>query len=216
MHHGRVGAVSDAQREYLGDILNSSNHLLQLINDILDLSKIEAGRMEFYPEPVDLALLIGEVRDSVRSLAANKHLTVETHVAPDCVGVEVDPGKLKQVLYNFLSNALKFTHDGGRIEIRASLESAEEVRLEVHDCGVGIRSEDLGMLFTEFRQLDSSAAKRHQGTGLGLALTKRIVEGQGGRVGVDSQLGKGSTFYALLPRVAHIMSSTSSETGSRP
>jgi PAS domain S-box-containing protein len=201
MQHGRVGAVSDTQREYLGDILNSSNHLLQLINDILDLSKIEAGRMDFFPEPIDLPQLVGEVRDSIRAVAAAKRIAIEVNIERDCVGLELDPAKLKQVLYNYVSNALKFTEDGGRVTISARLEGSESFRLEVTDSGIGIHADDLGKLFTEFRQLDASAAKRHQGTGLGLALTKRIVEGQSGHVGVESTWGNGSTFFAVLPRV---------------
>jgi PAS domain S-box-containing protein len=201
MQHGRVGAVSDIQREYLGDILNSSSHLLQLINDILDLSKVEAGRMDFYPEPVDLPQLVGEVRDSIRAVAAAKRIVIEVKIDRQCVGLELDPAKLKQVLYNYVSNALKFTEDGGRVTIAARLEGADNFRLDVTDTGIGIRADDLGKLFTEFRQLDASAAKRHQGTGLGLALTKRIVESQAGRVGVESTWGVGSTFFAVLPRI---------------
>jgi len=213
MYHGRVGPMSDAHREYLGDILNSSNHLLQLINDVLDLSKIEAGRMEFYPEPVVLAQLIGEVRDSVRALAASKRITLTIEVSPQCVDIQLDPGKLKQVLYNYLSNALKFTGDGGRVRVSAQLEDPRHLRIEVSDTGSGIRAEDLPKLFTEFQQLDASAAKRHQGTGLGLALTKRIVVGQGGRVGVSSTFGEGSTFFAILPRVFGASAGTTTTQG---
>jgi protein-histidine pros-kinase len=213
MYHGRVGAVSDTHREYLGDILSSSNHLLQLINDVLDLSKIEAGRMEFYPEPIDLPQLIGEVRDSVRALSASKRIALKVEVSATCVGIELDPNKLKQVLYNYLSNALKFTDEGGRVAMNARLEDEAHLRIEVSDTGSGIRAEDLPKLFTEFQQLDASAAKRHQGTGLGLALTRRIVEGQGGRVGVHSTFGEGSTFFAVLPRVAAVSSSGSAPRG---
>ena len=201
MHAGRVGAVSDEQREYLGDILTSSNHLLQLINDVLDLSKVEAGRMEFFPEPIDLPQLIGEVRDTVRAMAAAKQIKLEVEVADDCIGLELDRAKLKQLLYNYVSNALKFTSECGRVRICARLEDAQHVRFAVEDTGVGIRPDDVSKLFVEFRQLDASAAKKHQGTGLGLALTKRIVEAQAGWVGVESAWGQGSTFFAVLPRV---------------
>jgi PAS domain S-box-containing protein len=204
MHYGRVGAISDQQREYLGDILSSSSHLLQLINDVLDLSKVESGCMEFAPEPVDLPQLIGEVRDMFRGLSASKQIAVETIVARDCVGIELDAAKMKQVLFNYVSNGLKFTEPGGRLIISAQLDDPDHLRLEVSDTGIGIRAGDIASLFAEFRQLDASTTKRHQGTGLGLALSKRIVEAQGGHVGVRSEWGVGSTFTAVLPRVSTI------------
>jgi signal transduction histidine kinase len=200
--HGKVGQVSPKQQEFLGDILRSSNHLLQLINDVLDLAKVEAGKMEFHPEPIELAQLVGEVRNILRAVAANKQLEIDTAIDEKCGDLELDPAKLKQVLYNYLSNALKFTPDKGRVFIRARAEGPDQFRVEVQDTGIGIRPEDVSNLFTEFRQLDSSASKKYQGTGLGLALTKRIVEAQGGRVGVESSLGEGSTFFAVLPRRA--------------
>jgi len=202
LHDGKVGAVSDRQKEFLGDVLTSSQHLLQLINDVLDLSKIEAGKMEFRPEPADMAKLAGEVRDILRTLAAGKRIRVETDVTRLLGDVVIDPARFKQVLYNFVSNALKFTPDEGRVAIRVKPEGAEKFRLEVEDTGIGVRPEDLSKLFSEFRQLDAGMAKKHGGTGLGLALTKRIVEAQGGRVGVESTPGKGSLFYAVLPRAA--------------
>src|SRR5207237_1290138 len=201
MHGGKVGPVSDPHKEYLGDILTSSRHLLQLINDVLDLARVEAGRMEFHPEPVDLAKLVGEVRDGLRTLAAAKRIQVKTQIDPGLTGVTADPAKLKQLLYNYLSNALKFTPEGGQVTRRARPEAADTYRLEVEDTGIGIRPEDLGRLFVEFQQLDAGAAKKYQGTGLGLALTKRIVEAQGGQVGVRSAPGTGSIFFAVLPRV---------------
>jgi signal transduction histidine kinase len=179
---------------------------LQLINDILDLSKVEAGRMEFFPEAIDLPQLVGEVRDSLRALAAAKHIALQVQISPDCTGLNLDAAKLKQVLYNYLSNALKFTPEGGRITITAAADGLDHFQIAVADTGVGISADDLPKLFSEFSQLDSSPAKRHQGTGLGLALTKRIVMSQGGEVGVESKLGEGSTFYARLPRVPSAMS----------
>jgi PAS domain S-box-containing protein len=202
MHDGKVGPVSEEHREYLGDILASSRHLLQLINDILDLSKVESGKMDFYPEAIDVAKLVGEVRDILRTLAAEKRIAIDVTVEPAVSEVFADPSKLKQVLYNYLSNALKFTPDEGRIRVAVLTETSETFRLEVQDTGIGIRSEDLARLFVEFQQLDASAAKKYPGTGLGLALTKRIVEAQSGRVGVESEVGKGSTFFAVLPRIA--------------
>jgi PAS domain S-box-containing protein len=205
MHDGKVGAVSAEHREYLGDILTSSRHLLQLINDVLDLAKVEAGKIELHPEPVDLAQLIGEVRDILRTLAAQKRITIEVAVAPEVATIVADPARLKQVLYNYLSNALKFSPDEGRVSVRAVPEGEREFRIEVEDTGIGIKPEDLSRLFAEFQQLDASKVKKYAGTGLGLALTRRIVEAQLGRVGVESTPGKGSIFYAVLPRVTVVV-----------
>jgi len=201
MHRGKVGPVSAEHQEYLGDILTSSRHLLQLINDVLDLAKVESGKMEFRPEPVDLAQLLAEVRDVLRGLAVSKRVRLETQVDTDAAAVIVDPSRIKQILYNYLSNAIKFTAGEGKVSVRISVEGANHFRIDVADTGVGISPENLARLFVEFQQLDSSAAKRYQGTGLGLALTKRLVDAQGGRVEVMSTLGQGSTFSAILPRV---------------
>jgi PAS domain S-box-containing protein len=201
MYDGKVGPVLTEHKEYLGDILTSARHLLQLINDVLDLSKVESGKMEFRPEPVDLTRLVGEARDIVRTLAAQKRIPIEIKIDPALTGIISDPAKLKQILYNYVSNAIKFTPDGGRVEIRIKPEGTEMFRMEVEDTGIGIRPEDMGRLFVEFQQLDSSMAKKYPGTGLGLALTKRIVETQGGKVEVKSRPGQGSVFSATLPRV---------------
>ncbi len=202
MHDGKVGAVSSDHKEYLGDILMSSGHLLQLINDVLDLAKVESGKTELRPEPVELEKLINDVRDIVRTLIAEKRIRLVCEVDANVENIIADPAKLKQVLYNFLSNALKFTPEDGSVTVRVLPEGPDHFRLEVADSGIGIRAEDFDRLFVEFQQLDASAAKKFQGTGLGLALTRRIVEAQGGHVGVTSTLGKGSTFSAVLPRVA--------------
>jgi len=200
LHAGKAGALSPTQVEYLGDILTSSRHLLQLINDVLDLAKIEAGRLDVRPEPVDLLRLTSEVRDILRGLATDKGVSISVDVDEQLEGIVTDPRIFKQILYNYLSNAIKFTQAAGTI--RVSIEAASEKKLvvRVSDTGVGIRQEDLGSLFQEFRQLEYGADRKHPGTGLGLALTKRIVEAQGGTVAVDSVLGRGSVFSAELPR----------------
>lgn len=200
IHDGKAGAVTPDQKEYLEDILTSSQHLLQLINDVLDLSKVESGKMEFRPEPIDLVKLTAEVGDILRTIAAKKRIVLETHVDPSLSDVVADPSKLKQVLYNYLSNALKFTPEEGRVELRVLPEGEDFFLIEVEDSGIGIAPEDISKLFVEFQQLDASAAKKYAGTGLGLALTKRIVEAQGGRVGVESRPREGSVFFAVLPR----------------
>lgn len=201
LHAGKLGPINERQREFLGDIVTSSRHLLALINDVLDLSKVEAGKMEFHPEAVELGALAQGVVDILRELATTRRIRVELDLSPELGILVVDPARLKQVLYNYLSNALKFTPEEGRVVLRARPEGAEHFRLEVEDTGVGIHPEDLGRLFSAFQQLDSGPSKRHAGTGLGLALTQRIVTGQGGRVGVRSTPGVGSVFFAVLPRV---------------
>ncbi|HKI86823.1 MAG TPA: response regulator [Thermoanaerobaculia bacterium] len=200
MHSGKLGAVADDHQEYLGDILTSARHLLQLINDILDLSKIEAGKSTFRPELIDLAATVGEARDIVRGLSAGKRIRIETEIDPAIGAVVTDPAKLKQVLYNFLSNAIKFTPEGGTVTVRVNSAGEDGFRVEVEDTGIGIRAADLPKLFTEFEQLEAGADKHYAGTGLGLALTRKIVEAQGGRVGVESQYREGSVFFAVLPR----------------
>ncbi|MET0339952.1 MAG: response regulator [Polyangiales bacterium] len=190
-------------REFLGDILNSGRHLLRLINDVLDLAKIEAGKMEFRPEPTDLTRVVSEVLDVLRPVAQQGEIRLHQHVDPDIGEVLIDPGRLKQVFYNYLSNALKFTPPGGRVEVRVRAHGSHEFRLEVEDDGIGIDALGIKRLFIEFEQLDHGITKRHAGTGLGLALTKRIVESQGGTVDVRSTLGKGSVFSAVLPVHAH-------------
>jgi len=197
---GKLGPVSPEHKEFLGDILNSGRHLLQLINDVLDLAKVEAGRLEFRPEPIDLEKLVHEVTEVLGAVAAGKRIRLETQVA-SLGQVRVDPSKLKQVLYNYLSNALKFTPEEGRVIVRVKPEGADRFRLEVEDTGIGIGPEDIGRLFVEFQRPESSVAQKDQGAGLGLALTKRLVEAQGGRVGVESTPGKGSVFHAVLPRL---------------
>ena len=202
LHDGAVDPSSPQHQEFLGDILASGRHLLQLINDILDLAKIEAGKLEFRPERIELAKLLGEVVATLRTTAAGKQLRVELACDPEIGEVVIDPSRLKQVAYNFLSNAIKFTPERGLVTVRARPEDATSWRLEVEDTGVGISDDDQRRLFLEFEQLEAGVAKRHQGTGLGLALTRRLVEAQGGSVGVRSKHGAGSTFHAVLPRTA--------------
>jgi PAS domain S-box-containing protein len=201
LHDGQVDPDSPQHQEFLGDILTSGRHLLQLINDVLDLAKVEAGKLDFRPERIDVGKLINEVVAITRTTAAAKKITVQTELA-DLGDVVVDPNRFKQVAYNYVSNALKFTPEGGRVTIRTRADGDDAFRIEVEDTGVGIEQADLARLFVEFQQLDGGAAKRHQGTGLGLALTRRLVEAQSGSVGVSSTPGKGSVFHASLPRVS--------------
>jgi signal transduction histidine kinase len=203
MHDGKLGPVAANHKEYLGDVLSSAKHLLSLINDILDLSKVESGKVEFRPEPGKLSKIVGEVKDIVRALAFKKQISIKVEIDSAVEDLIIDPARLKQVLYNYISNALKFTDEHGRITVRAAPIQDDQFCIEVEDTGIGIPVEQTERLFVEFQQLDSTSAKKYPGTGLGLALVKRIVEAQGGRVGVRSVSGEGSTFYAVLPRVCH-------------
>jgi protein-histidine pros-kinase len=200
LHSGRAGALAPDHHEYVGDILTSSRHLLQLINDVLDLAKVESGRMDFRVEEVDLAKIVAEVKDTVRGLASERRVKLVVSVHPSVTVANIAPRAFKQVLYNYLSNAIKFTHEGGQVDIIVSPgDSPDTFRLDVRDTGIGIAARDIPLLFNEFRQIDAGPNKRYQGTGLGLALTKRIVEAQGGSVGVVSETDRGSTFSAILP-----------------
>jgi PAS domain S-box-containing protein len=192
---------SPKHQAYLGHIATSGRHLLQLINDVLDLSKVESGKFEFYPEPVQLPQLVQEVVGVLQGAMERKHLQLQLALDPTLGTLVLDPARLKQALYNYLSNAIKFTPEGGQVAVLARPEGARRWRLEVQDSGIGIAAADLPRLFREFQQLDAGYGKQHAGTGLGLALTRRLVEAQGGSVGVRSTLGQGSVFHLVLDRV---------------
>jgi PAS domain S-box-containing protein len=197
---GAVPVDSDKHRQFLGHIGTSGRHLLQLINDVLDLSKVESGKFEFVPEPVHLPALVQEVRDILDPSLQRKQLDFTVELDPEVHELVLDPARLRQVLYNYVSNAIKFTPARGRVTVRARPEGAEHVRIEVEDTGIGIAEDNLARLFVEFQQLDAGLDKSHQGTGLGLALTRRLVQAQGGSVGVYSQPGIGSVFHLVLRR----------------
>ena len=197
---GAVPPSSAKHGVFLGHIAASGHHLLQLINDVLDLSKVEAGKLDFNPEPVHLPRLVAEVLAVLHTGMLHKHLTVDTVIDASLTDLVLDGARLKQVLYNYLSNAIKFTPAGGHITVHALAEGATHLRIEVQDTGIGIAEVDLPRLFTEFQQLDGGYSKQHQGTGLGLALTRRLVAAQGGRTGVRSAPGLGSVFWLVLPR----------------
>ena len=213
------GDLNDRQLKYSNNILNSGRHLLQLINDILDLAKVEAGRVELMCNTFAVAKAMSEVQAIVKTLAHKKHITLEFTVAPDRPELFADEAKFKQIMYNLLSNAIKFTPDGGRVTVTAAFQNETSGesgpgtgmampgagwRVAVSDTGIGIKAIDQERVFKEFEQVDSSYGRQQQGTGLGLALTKRLVEMHGGRIWVESAgvEGQGSTFTFLIPAPA--------------
>lgn len=191
------GEMNDKQEEYLRDILESGRHLLSLINDILDLSKVEAGRMELEVTDFDLPQAIENALILVRERAARRGIALNRTVDERLGEVRADERKIRQVVLNLLSNAIKFTPEGGRIEVRA-VPADECVEVSVSDTGVGIAPTDQEAVFEEFRQVGASLAKQ-EGTGLGLALCRKFVELHGGRIWVQSEVGRGSTFTFTLP-----------------
>jgi signal transduction histidine kinase len=191
------GDLNEKQEEYLNDIHASGQHLLSLINDILDLSKIEAGRMELELTDFDLPTAIDNALTLVRERAGRRGIALHQAADEELGQIRGDERKIKQVLLNLLSNAIKFTPDGGRIDVRAVAVDGS-VEVSVSDTGVGIAPEDQEAIFEEFRQV-GTAAKKVEGTGLGLALSRKFIELHGGRIWVQSQVGMGSTFTFTIP-----------------
>ena len=194
---GMAGALTGRQSEYLGDILDSGRHLLSLINDILDLAKVEAGRMELDVTTFSLPDALGNGVTMVRDRAKQHAIDLRLEISPDVDAISGDERKIKQIVFNLLSNAMKFTPDGGRVALSAERRDGE-IRVAVRDSGIGISTEDQGRIFEEFAQT-REGRRAAEGTGLGLTLTKRLVELHGGRIWVESEPGKGSTFTFSLP-----------------
>ena len=192
-----AGPLNDKQGRFVGHVRDGARHLLQLINDILDLSKIEAGQLELHCENFRIEEALPEVLSTCRPLAMAKSIQVEQRLTTG-LSVYADRVRFKQILYNLLSNAVKFTPKGGRIEIDCH-EGGGLVSISVKDTGIGIRPEDHAAVFEEFRQLEAGAEPAHEGTGLGLAITKRLVEQQGGTISLESAVGMGSRFTFSLP-----------------
>jgi signal transduction histidine kinase len=190
--------VTEEERsQFLTDVLSSGKHLLGLINEILDLAKIEAGKMELQIEPALMSDILESVQNTMRSLAVKKYidLRVESSELPE--PFPMDGARIKQVLLNLVGNAVKFTPEGGRVWVRADSEDGA-VRVEVGDTGPGIAPEDHERIFLEFQQAGRDAGKP-QGTGLGLALARKFVEMHGGKIWVESEVGKGSRFFFTIP-----------------
>jgi signal transduction histidine kinase len=197
------GELNARQELYATNILNSGNHLLALISDVLDLSRVEAGKIEIEPSLFRVGQMINASLAMFRERAVIKGIKLSEEVQPDAadINVEGDERRLKQVLYNLLSNAIKFTPEGGAVKVTAGVVETQErlIEVAVEDTGIGIKGQDMERLFTEFTQLDSSYTKEYEGAGLGLALSKKLVELHGGTIGLTSFFGKGSRFYFTIP-----------------
>jgi signal transduction histidine kinase len=196
LYDEKAGPLSDRQKAYTSDILSSGHHLLDLINEVLDLAKAEAGKITMIFRECDPRDVAFEVSETMRSLATVGGLSLKTDFANAPDRVVTDVARLRQILYNYLSNAIKFTKPGGTITLRIVREPNDCYRLEVTDTGIGIAETDMGQLFVDFSQIQPSQGG---GAGLGLALTKRLVEALGGTVGAASRWGVGSVFFAILP-----------------
>jgi signal transduction histidine kinase len=194
----RIGAqIPDLQKENLQKVLVSSEHLLSLINELLDLSKIEAGHMEVYAETFHLNDVVRMATSTVEPMLKDGRVRLVTEIAPDIPPLKTDRDKLKQAVLNLLSNAAKFT-ERGEIKVAAWQENGN-VKLTVSDTGIGMKQEALNYIFDEFRQADMSSTRKYGGTGLGLAIVKRFINLMGGEIAVESEVGKGSKFTITIP-----------------
>ena len=203
----KFGELNEFQEEYLNDVLNSSRHLLSLINDVLDLSKVEAGKLKLEPSEVDIKNLLESSLVMIKEKAMKQSIKLSTDIDGIPETVTADIRKLKQILYNLLSNAVKFTPNGGSITLGAQMGNGHTgrkwVEISVKDTGIGLAKEDYELVFDPFEQIESSKSRRFQGTGLGLALTKKFVNLHGGEIWVRSAgLNKGSTFVFTIPTIS--------------
>lgn len=195
---GMAGELNEKQLNFVDSILRSGESLLNLINDVLDLTKIESGRLDLHREPVDLRAALLGVLPVIKPRAADKRIKISTFLPTDLPPIEADPGKLNQVLLNLLTNGIKYSHENGSVSVEAR-PADDMVEIWVNDTGIGIANEDQGRVFQRFTQIDSSATRSQGGTGLGLAIVKELVELHGGTIRLQSKLGKGSSFIFTLP-----------------
>jgi signal transduction histidine kinase len=195
---GRLGELSPEQKNMVSMMERNTQSLIELVNDLLDASKLESGTMRLDVTSIDLRAVLDELRESMLPLAKEKGIMLEETLPADLPPVKADRAKLRRILFNLLSNALKFTQKGGRVEVRAEREDGN-VRIYVSDTGVGIAPEDVNRLFDKYEQARSRATRGEKGTGLGLYITRQLVELHGSEITVNSQLGKGSTFSFTLP-----------------
>jgi PAS domain S-box-containing protein len=195
-----IPTLSSDQQGYVQDILGSGTHLLQLINELLDISMIESGKAKFSPHAFEVTGVVTEVMASLRGSLDERGHQIETFIDPGLGAVTLDRLRFKEIMLNLVSNAIKFTDAGGRIEIRIEPQTTDRFQVRVRDWGIGIPPEGLTRLFRRFEQLDSGPARHFQGSGLGLYLTRRLVEMHGGSIAVESRVGDGSVFTVELPR----------------
>lgn len=195
---GLYGEINEKQDKYLGNIHKSGKHLLELINSILDLSKIEAGKMEFNPEKISFRNAVKEVENVIKPLAMKKGIDLSFSIEETLDEIIADRLKLKQILYNLLGNAIKFTPDKGAVLLKAKKDE-EVVTVVVKDTGIGIKEEELNLIFESFRQADGSHSRDFEGTGLGLTLTRKFIDMHGGQIRAESVEGEGSSFIFTLP-----------------
>jgi signal transduction histidine kinase len=193
------GELTPRQEEALGRMYAASQHLLELVNDVLDLAKIEAGKMPIHLEQVDLALLIREISLTIEPMVRGKKLDYRLDLDADLPAIETDRTKVKQILLNLLSNAVKFTSNGSVSLAARIAPDGAGVEIAVRDTGIGIRSDDMEKIFEDFRQVDQSSTREYGGTGLGLSITRKLLHLLGGTVRVESCAGEGSTFTVRLP-----------------
>ncbi len=194
-----AGPLNDKQQKYLSHIRTSGQHLLSLINDILDLSKVESGKIELHPEVVRLSSLISESVNVMRSMAEKKGISLQMLLEDEDIYLEVDPVRFKQILFNLLSNAIKFSDKAGTVSVKTYLDLDKCLIISVTDMGIGIAKEDYSRIFLEFVQLDNTYSRKQDGTGLGLALTRKLVEAHGGQISFSSKLNEGTTFTIKMP-----------------
>ncbi len=195
---GRLSADTPRFKEGLSLIGKQGRLLLQLINDLLDMSAMQSDKFDFHPSACDVGVLTREVVEVLQGNAQQQGVEVSVHLAPDLDALWLDGRRFKQVMYNLVSNAIKFTPQGGQVNVRVQPEGPH-LQVQVQDTGIGIAPEHLGGLFVDFHQIDGSHTRPFEGTGLGLALTRRLVQAQGGEVGVHSTPGQGSEFWVKLP-----------------
>ena len=196
---GRLGELSPEQKNMVSMMERNTQSLIELVNDLLDASKLESGTMRLDVASIEVGALVKELRDSMEPSAREKEIELAANIPPDLPVVEADRAKLRRILLNLLSNALKFTQKNGRIEIKVERMDEHLLRISVSDTGVGIATEDVERLFDKFEQARSRATRGEKGTGLGLYITRQLVELHGGEIKVESKLGHGSTFSFTLP-----------------
>ncbi|MGA1196766.1 MAG: ATP-binding protein [Candidatus Latescibacterota bacterium] len=194
------GDLNEKQSRYVHNILTSSRHLLELINEILDLAKVESGEMQLVLTEFLIEDCLDQVTEVVRPLASNKSIVLNHDIDPELGLIRGDEGRIKQILYNLLSNAIKFTPEDGRVDVLAARRENGTLEIAVADTGIGIKKEHQELIFSEFRQVEETYSRRYEGTGLGLALTRRLVELHNGSIWVESVLGEGSTFTFTIPQ----------------